>query len=171
MEDPVAQTLKDPPPPPADAAGGARRGARYEDDFYTWVQEQVALLRGRYFGELDLENIIEELEDLSKSEFSKLYSCLRVLMMHMLKWDQQPEHRTPSWIFSIREQRRRFHRLLKHSPGLKARLEEAREAAYPDSRDWAADETHLVPEDFPKTCPYTWDDLLERPFELDSMKS
>jgi len=155
----------------AAAAPSARGRTRYEDDLYTWVQEQVALLRARRFDEVDVELVAEELEDLSKREYARLYSCLRVLVMHMLKWDQQAEHRTPSWIYSIREQRRRFDRVLKGSPGLKSRLDEALAEAYPDARDWAANETHLPPDEFPPDCPYAWDDLLQRPFDLDSVKT
>ncbi|MEL6061049.1 MULTISPECIES: DUF29 domain-containing protein [unclassified Methylobacterium] len=152
-----------------DASSRAVR-TRYEEDLCAWVQEQVALLRAGRFDAIDVERVAEELEDLSKREFSKLYSCLRVLVMHMLKWDQQPEHRTPSWIYSIREQRRRLDRLLKESPSLKARLAEALADAYPDARDWAADETHLTPDEFPSVCPYTWEDIRARPFDLDSAK-
>ncbi|KQO49225.1 MULTISPECIES: DUF29 domain-containing protein [unclassified Methylobacterium] len=144
--------------------------ARYEDDFYSWLIQQADLLRARRFEELDLEHMAEELEDLSKSEFAKLQSTLRVLVMHMLKWDQQPEHRTPSWIFSIREQRRRYGRILSSNPGLKPRIDEALSDAYPDARDWAADETHLPPDEFPAECPYGWDDILDRPFDFDSVK-
>lgn len=162
---PPAPTREDAP-----SAPGAAGRTRYADDLYTWAQEQVALLRAGRVDALDLDHIAEELEDLSKREFSRLYSCLRVLLMHMLKWDQQPEHRTPSWIYSIREQRRRYERLLRENPGLKSRLEEALADAYPDARDWAADETHLLPEEFPATCPYTWDEIRERPFDLDSAK-
>ena len=144
--------------------------ARYEDDLYTWAQEQAALLRAGHTDALDLVHIAEELEGLSKSEFAKLRSSLRVLVMHMLKWDQQPEHRTASWIFSIREQRRRYADVLADNPGLKPRQGEALQRAYPDARDWAADETHLAPEEFPAECPYGWDDILERPFDFDSLK-
>lgn len=153
-----------------DVPTSSARRTRYEDDYYTWAREQVDLLRARRFDEVDLDHVVEELEDLSKSEFSKLYSCLRVLLMHMLKWDQQPEHRTASWIHSIREQRRRFDRLMKQSPGLKSRLGEARDTAYPDARDWASDETHIPPDEFPSKCPYTWEDIRERPFDFDSLK-
>jgi hypothetical protein len=116
MEEPVAR--------PAETAvmdvdtPSAAIRTRYEDDLHSWAREQVALLRARRFDEIDVERVAEELEDVSRREFSKLYSCLRVLLMHMLKWDQQPEHRTPSWIYSIREQRRRFDRLLTDSPSL-----------------------------------------------------
>jgi Domain of unknown function DUF29 len=140
-----------------------KKRARYEDDYYTWVNEQVALLRERRFDELDAENVAEELSDLAKDEFAKLESCLRVLLMHMLKWDQQPEHRTRSWVFSIREQWPRYTRLIKQNPGLKPRIGEGRDQAYEDARDWAANETHLSPRDFPKACPYDWKDILERP--------
>ena len=160
MADPV--TKERPEAPPAHT--------RCEDDYYTWVLEQVELLRAGRLGEIDLENVADELSALARNEFAKLRSSLRVLMMHMLKWDQQPEHRTRSWIFSIREQRRRCRRLLAESPGLKSRLDEAREQAYSDARDWAANETHLSVEDFPQTCPYDWDDIFERPFEFDSVK-
>ena len=80
----------------------AKKRARYEDDYYTWLNEQVELLRARRFEEIDVENVAEELSDLGKSEFARLRSTLRVLVMHMLEWDQQPEHRTPSGLFDSR---------------------------------------------------------------------
>jgi hypothetical protein len=155
----------------AAGASSMRGRTRYEDDLNTRVQEQVSPLRVRRFEEVDVELVAEELEDVSKREYFWLYSCLHVLLMHMLKWDQQPEHRTPSWIASIREERRRFDRLLEGSPGLKSRLKEALAEAYPDARDWAAEEAHFTPDEFPMECPYTWADLLERPFDLDSVKT
>ena len=141
--------------------------ARYEGDYYTWINEQVALLRAGRLDEVDAENVAEELSDMSKSEFAALRSALRVILMHMLKWDEQTEHRTRSWVFSVREHRRRYHRVLKESPGLKSRRDEALEDAYESARDWAALETHLHVSEFPKACPYEWDDILERPFEMD----
>jgi hypothetical protein len=35
----------------------------YERDLYAWVQEQVALLRAGRLGEIDAENIAEEISD------------------------------------------------------------------------------------------------------------
>lgn len=149
----------------------ASNRARYEDDFYSWLIEQAGLLRANRLEDLDLEHVAEELEGLSKSEFAKLQSALRVLVMHMLKWDQQPEHRTPSWIFSIREQRRRYRDILSDNPGLKSRVDDALARAYPNARDWASDETHLPADEFPDRCPYEWDDILNRPFDFDSVKT
>lgn len=140
---------------------------RYEDDIYTWVQEQVALLRAGRLDEVDAENVAEELADVGKSEQSKLDSILRVLVMHMPKWDQQPELRTPSWMRSIREQRRRYDRLIRGNPGLTSYREDSLAYSYPTARDWAARETHYGIDEFPDACPYTWDDILHRPFEAD----
>lgn len=144
-----------------------KQRTRYEDDLYTWVNEQVALLRAGRVDEIDAENIAEELEDVGKSEPARLWSALRVLVMHMLKWDQQPEFRTPSWVYSIREQRKRYHKLLKQSPSLRGSQEEILADAYESARDWAANETNLPEDEFPKVCPCFWDEILERPFEVD----
>lgn len=149
-----------------DRAAGGR--TRYEDDLYTWVEEQVALLRNGRLDVIDADNIAEELSVLARSEYSRLVSALRILLMHMLKWDQQPEYRTPSWVYSIREQRDRYVDVLAESPGLRPRRDEALEKAYRAGRRGAALETGLHETDFPKTCPYTWMDILERPFEVDA---
>ena len=98
------------------------------------------MLREGRLAEIDAANIAEELGDMGKSEYSKLWSALRVLIMHMLKWDQQPEHRTRSWVYSIQEQRRRYRRVMKQNPGLASRRHEALNDAYESARDWAADE-------------------------------
>ena len=44
---------------------------------------------------------------MGSNEYDKLESALRVLLMHMLKWDHQPEKRTRSWENTIAEQRDR----------------------------------------------------------------
>jgi hypothetical protein len=154
----------------APAAPPAEIRTRHADDLYTWVQEQVALLRAGRVEALDLDNIAEELSDVGNAQYSQLESALRVLLMHMLKWDQQPEKRTPSWIYSIREQRRRYARILGKNPGLKPQVDAMRDDIYPVARDWAADECHLTPDEFPAQCPYAWDDILDRPFDLDSVR-
>lgn len=153
--------------PVAKERAPTKKRVRYEEDYYSWVNEQVALLRARRFDELDAENVAEELEGVGKSETAKLWSILRVLVMHMLKWDQQPEFRTPSWVYSIREQRKRYHKLLKQSPSLRASQDEILADAYDSARDWAANETSLPEDEFPRECPYSWDDILARPFETD----
>ena len=70
----------------------------YDKDGYGWAMEQAALLRARRFSEIDLENIAEEIESVGKSERRTLESHLSRLMMHLLKWQYQPERRGNSWV-------------------------------------------------------------------------
>ena len=69
------------------------------------MQEQVALLRAGRLDALDLDNIAEELNDVGLSEYHRLQSAIEVVLLHMLKWDVQPERRSRSWSLSIAEQR------------------------------------------------------------------
>ena len=84
------------------AAGRRPRRALRGRPLHLGDRADRALRAGR-LDEIDAQNIAEERRARANSQAA---SCLRVLLMHMLKWDQQPEHRTRSWIFSIREQRR-----------------------------------------------------------------
>jgi hypothetical protein len=140
---------------------------RHEDDLYTWVQEQVGLLRAGRLDAIDVENIAEELGDVGRSEFAKLQSALEVLLTHMLKWDHQPERISRSWDNSIDEQRRRLATVLADNPGLKSRRAEALDRAYPLARNAASSETGLRRTDFAVACPYSWTEILERPFAFD----
>jgi hypothetical protein len=162
----MAQSLKE----PKAAAGAASEPAvriSIEDDYCAWVEQQAAFLREGRLDAIDLENIAEELSDMGKSERVRVESALKVLIMHMLKWDQQPEKRTRSWAFTIAEQRKRISRRLQQSPSLRRKVGEMVEDGYDIARNWAAIETHLPDDDFPRECPYTWDDIMNRPFATD----
>lgn len=141
---------------------------RYEDDLYTWVREQVALLRAGRLNEVDALNVAEELSDVGREQYHRLESALAILAMHMLKWEFQPEKRSRSWESTIREQRRRITKLLKKNPGLKSELEEALADAFEDGRDRALAETGLPYDAFPVACPYSFDELMSREVALTS---
>ena len=85
-----------------------RRGqALYEQDFYAWVEEQVEALRSGHTQGLDIENLAEEIEDMGRSQRRAVKSALIIILIHLLKYRYQPQHRTNSWRASIREHRRR----------------------------------------------------------------
>ncbi|HEY8567299.1 MAG TPA: DUF29 domain-containing protein [Beijerinckiaceae bacterium] len=146
-------------------SGSTSAGADYDGDFYTWSLEQAALLRAGRLSELDLENVAEEIESLGNEQFSKLQSAYRVILMHMLKWDQQPERRTRSWAVSIATQRFDVDDVLRRNPGLKSRLQEALDGAYRRARIEAADQTDLPFKRFSVECPYSVDEVMTRAFE------
>ncbi len=140
--------------------------ADYERDFYSWLMEQAGFVREGRWDAVDRNNLAEEIESLGREQFNKLVSALRVLMLHMLKWDYQPDKRTRSWLLSIRVQRNHLHDVLSDNPGLKSRLSEAQRRAYRDARIEAAQETGLDEGEFPATCPYSFEDITSRSFSL-----
>lgn len=134
-----------------------------EADLYSWALRQADLLRAGRLSEIDPAAIAEEIDDVGEEQYDKLASALRVLMLHLLKWDHQPDRRSRSWAASVREQRRRVVRLLGKNPGLKSRLDEALAEAYEDARDEASGETGLPLTVFPVVRPYAYDEVMERP--------
>lgn len=138
----------------------------YDRDFYSWSLEQARLVREGRWSAVDRENVAEEIESLGREQFNKLESAIRVLLMHMLKWDHQPELRSRSWMLSIKEQRAELGDVLGDNPGLRPRIAEATARAYRKARIQAARETGLDEEQFPAQCPYSWDDIVARAFSL-----
>lgn len=129
--------------------------ATYETDFYLWTQQQADLLRQGALTALDVENLIEEIEDMGASNRRSLGSFLELIIMHLLKWQYQPERRGTSWKSSIRKGRHAIERLLEESPSLKPRLSIMVTAEYRRARSEAADETGLPSTTFPDVCPFT----------------
>jgi hypothetical protein len=132
----------------------------YERDYGLWAEEMARLLATGQFAELDIENLVEEVQDLSKRERDKLLSSLRLLLHHLLKWDYQPQLRSRSWRNTIQRERTNISLYLEDSPSLRRYLsEEWLGKAYRIARLDASSETGL---DFPVDCPYGMADVLER---------
>jgi predicted DNA-binding ribbon-helix-helix protein len=132
----------------------------YDQDFYRWIETTVSLLRSRKFNQLDLDNLIEEIEDMGKSQKQALMSNLRVLLMHLLKWKYQSDLISNSWRYTIREHRKRIQKALLASPSLKNYYLEVFDESYQDARELAADETGLPLDTFPDESPITEEDTL-----------
>jgi hypothetical protein len=136
--------------------------AAYEEDAYTWALQQAALLRAGRLEAIDAQNIAEEIEALGNSEYLKLESAYRVILLHLLKWDHQPSRRSASWAAAIKVQRIHATRTLKRNPGLKSRIDEALGEAYEIARIEATAETGLPESTFPAALPYDLDTLMTR---------
>jgi hypothetical protein len=142
-----------------------RESARYDQDLYSWAVEQAALLRAGRIAEADAANIAEELDDVGNEQYDKLESALRIILLHLLKWDHQAARRSRSWTASILVQRNHVQKVLRKNPGLKPRLEEAIGNAYADARILAAAQTRMEPTSFPQHCPYSWQQIMQRPID------
>jgi Domain of unknown function DUF29 len=134
----------------------------YDADYVAWLQEQMTHLRAGRLASLDVENIALELESLMKTERRELRSRLEVLILHLLKWDHQPEQRSNRWRATAAEQRRRIRDLLLDSPSLKQEVGPICKAVYADAVQGAAIETRLSETIFPQTLPYTVEQIFER---------
>jgi len=134
----------------------------HENDFYAWTQEQAHLLRTGQLHQIDLQNIAEEIEDMGRSERRQLESRLEILIMHLLKWQFQPNLRSRSWQLTIKEQRLRLEKILQKNPSLQPNLTEAIAEVYPLATLSAERETGLSL--FPETCPYSLTEILSTEF-------
>jgi hypothetical protein len=74
----------------------------YDNDFYAWTQEQANLLRTGELHQIDWQNIAEEIEDMGRAEKRQLESRLEILVMHLLKWQFQPNLHSRSWQLTIK---------------------------------------------------------------------
>lgn len=136
----------------------------YERDFALWIDQQVELLRARKFEQLDLENIIEEIACMGGNLRRELRSRIENIIMHLLKCQFQPEHKSGSWLGTLREQRSCIGELLEDNPSLKRLVQEAVSKRYGAAVARAADETGLERKVFPVKCPYSPDDVLDPDF-------
>ncbi len=136
----------------------------YDTDFDLWIEETVKKLKAGSFNEVDLDNLIEEIESMGKSNKRELKSLLAVLLMHLLKWKYQPSKRSNSWLNTIREQRLQLSLLLEDSPSLKPLLEQQFEQWYQYARKEAVKETNLSLDTFPQSCPFTIETVLDSDF-------
>jgi hypothetical protein len=136
----------------------------YEADFYTWAKENAQILRSGQAEQADWEHIAEELESMSGSERRALESYVKVLFLHLLKWKFQPLLQSVSWKLSIRNSRKQIKKILRGSPGLKPKFKGILAEEYETAREDAADETGLALKTFPKTCPFTLEQVLDEEF-------
>ena len=91
----------------------------YDKDFYGWVNEQAQLIKSGALAQLDVDNLLEEVESMGRSELEQLETRLELLVMHLLKWRFQSDRQSRSWLLTIKEQRQRINRLISRSPSIK----------------------------------------------------
>jgi len=136
----------------------------YETDFYSWTQEQARLLRIGNMSMLDMDNMLEEIEAMGRSEKRNLVSRLSVLLAHLIKWRYQPDRKGRSWRLTIAHQRIAVDKLLKESPGLKSMLGEKTAEAWRDAVREAEIETGINRKIFPKECPWSFEEFMDEGF-------
>lgn len=128
----------------------------YETDINEWVEQQVKLIQQKQYDQVDWDNIIEEIEDLSKRERDKFLSAIRLIIHHLLKWEYQPEKRSNSWLIKIRRERNNLTFYLEDTPSLKKYWSGKEfERNYHHAKADVVNETGLSEWNFPEKCPYS----------------
>ena len=132
----------------------------YTKDFNLWSKQTAQLLRERRWQEIDLEYLIEEVEDLGKSERRVIASQLTRLLLHLLKWQYQPQRRSDSWLDSITDARTQIALAIEDTPSLQEYPAAQLERRYQAARRKAAEQTHLPLSVFPEECAYPLESVL-----------
>ena len=133
----------------------------YDQDYCLWLENTVEQLKQKKLNRIDWENLIEEIESLGKSQKNALQSNLRILLMHLLKWQYQRDLRSNSWSYTITEHNIRINKAFQESPSLKRYFIEIFDDCYQDAKKLAAKETGLDIGIFPVDCPFSQQDVLE----------
>lgn len=139
----------------------ARLSQLYEADFNLWIEQTINHLKKGDLDALDVENLIEEISDMGRNNRREVFSRLKVLLMHLLKWKYQPGKRTNSRIGTIDEQREQLELILKDSPSLKPYIGEIFSECYQKAVRSAVNETNLPRQTFPVDCPFTREQVLD----------
>lgn len=133
----------------------------YDTDFNLWTQQTITALKRGDLQSIDLENLIDEIEAMTRSDKREIFNRLKFLITHLLKCQYQPQKKTRSWITTINEQRDQIELVLEDSPSLRPYLTSKLEDCYKKAKRDAITETKLSPETFPTNCPFTEEQILD----------
>ena len=131
----------------------------YESDETAWLETMAELIREGRRDDLDYPHLSEYLSDMARRDKREVFSRLVTLLVHVLKWEYQPEHRSNSWRGTMVEQRREL-RELRESGSLRRHADEVLAKAYREAVQQAAAETGLAVATFPAECPAALEELL-----------
>ncbi|MEL6437640.1 MAG: DUF29 domain-containing protein [Cyanobacteria bacterium J06621_8] len=99
----------------------------YHRDFNLWVEQIKTAIHNQNLEAMDWDNLLDEIDDMGKSEKRSLESYLELLIAHILKikyWESEKERNCKHWQVEVRNFRNRIQRLLKRSPSLEKYLQE-----------------------------------------------
>lgn len=138
--------------------------ALYDTDYQRWLAQTVAQLKAKDFSNLDLENLIEEIESLGKSEKRAISSYLMRLCEHLLKikyWESEREMCFRGWKLEVRNFRLQIQESLETSPSLNSFLNDAFAKQYRNGRKLFLDLSDLSEKLIPQEPYFTLEQALD----------
>ncbi|MEA5533915.1 DUF29 domain-containing protein [Crocosphaera sp. XPORK-15E] len=133
----------------------------YETNYITWLEETIKLLKTCQLDKLDYENLIEELEDLSKREKRRLRSLLEQIIRHLLMaqyWESERTNNYYHWLAEIVSFRNQLNEDL--TTNLYQYLQGNLPIIYSHAVDYVKLKANLTT--LPDTCPYTLENLIDK---------
>lgn len=153
--------------------GATETESLYWRDLPAWTEEQVAALRALAArrdlpNTLDLENLIEEMEALGRSQLNAAVSPMRLILEHLIKLHLSPTSlATRHWRAEIVG----WHATVLdcYAPSMRQKIDLDREwrSAMRRMRERLASQVIAWPE-LPVECPITLENLLADPLDIDA---
>jgi hypothetical protein len=128
----------------------------YDQDFALWIEATVKQLKSGDLSQVDLENLIEEVESLGKSQPKAVDNFLTRLLEHLLKrcYVVLPDCYR-GWEIEIRNFRKELKKEFKYSPSLKRFMIEILEECYREALEAVKED--YPDSNFPDVCPFAED--------------
>ncbi len=133
----------------------------YQTDENLWLLQTIELLKQRRLEELDLENLIEELESLGKSEKNAVESLLEQIIRHLLLleyWSIEYDRNVNHWQAEIIGFRGQLSKYL--TTNLHKHLQQELNSIYSLALKYVQRKTNQTV-NFPSECPYNLEQLLD----------
>ncbi len=107
----------------------------YEQDETAWLDQMAELIEHGQLDALDYSNLADYLKDMATSGRREVRNRLKILLMHLLKWEHQPTRRTRSWRTTVLNQQQELADLASRGV-LKVYAGEILKAAYQAAVNW-----------------------------------
>lgn len=136
----------------------------YDTDYQLWLDQTAAHLKVRDFGQIDLENLIEEIESLGRSEKRAISSYLMRLCEHLLKikyWESEREMCLRGWSREIINFRLQIQDELEASPSLRSFLQDVFVKQYQNGRKLFLNASELDAKRVPEAPDFTLEQALD----------
>ena len=133
----------------------------YEQDFALWLEENIALIKAKNYSAVDWDNLIEEVEGLTRRDKRELENRLITLFEHALKRRYVPlPDCYRGWEGTLIRTQQKLEQILQDSPSLRNYILEITEKCYQKALKTMRKEYDAT---FPNVLPF--------PSELDQLLS
>jgi hypothetical protein len=136
----------------------------YDTDYQLWLDHTVFQLKAQDFSQIDLENLIEEIESLGRSDKHAISSYLMRLCEHLLKikyWESERELCLRGWKREVINFRLQIQEVLETSPSLKSFLQDVFVKQYGNGRKLFMNASELDARLIPQDPDFTLEQALD----------